>query len=276
MRILAELPRDQGGYSWTSGQELEAATHLSPPEINDAVAILNEWDLVEIQRWFGTAPFQFGQVSITSRGRYERQRVEIADKLQEAETLLDQSLTVRPPTPVGSPFGFTDTDWETVSDARSRTNELRIVLGHQWESQHFNNEQLRGNVRDMFQKALAAYSQSQRAIQGVTLVFRALGAGYGEHLFNEIARDIISADIAVFEMSDLNPNVMIELGVALTWGVAVLPIKNEGCPRSPSDISGQTWADYRENGSVFIDPRHSEKLTSMVERAVRKKLARTR
>jgi len=42
-----------------------------------------------------------------------------------------------------------------------------------------------------------------------------LSAGYGRHLFNEIASDIISADIAVFEASDLNANVMIEIGVAL-------------------------------------------------------------
>jgi len=109
----------------------------------------------------------------------------------------------------------------------------------------------------------------------VILDFRALAAGYGEHLFNEIARDIISADIAVFDTSDLNPNVMIEMGVALTWGVRVLPINNEECPRPPSDISGQTWADYRESASNFLDPKHHEKLVSMVERAVRKKMSRT-
>ena len=52
------------------------------------------------------------------------------------------------------------------------------------------------------------------------LKFRAVHAGYvkSEHLFNEIARDIISSDIAVFETSDMAPNVFIEIGVALTWG----------------------------------------------------------
>lgn len=98
-----------------------------------------------------------------------------------------------------------------------------------------------------------------------------MAAGYGEHLFNEIARDIISADIAVFETSDLNPNVMLEMGVALTWGIRVLPIKDEGCPRPPSDISGQTWADYRNSAAEFIDSEHHRKLIRMVERAARKK-----
>jgi hypothetical protein len=66
------------------------------------------------------------------------------------------------------------------------------------------------------------------------LVFRALAAGYGEHLFNQIARDIIAADIAVFETSDLNPTVMLEMGVALTWGVRVLPIKRVNEAIAPS------------------------------------------
>jgi predicted nucleotide-binding protein len=103
------------------------------------------------------------------------------------------------------------------------------------------------------------------------LKFSALHAGYGEHLFNEIARDIISSDIAVFETSDIAPNVFIEIGVALTWGSRVFLIKDEKCPKPPSDISGQTYADYQNNGMIFTDPEHSEKLYRMVERAIQKK-----
>jgi hypothetical protein len=51
-------------------------------------------------------------------------------------------------------------------------------------------------------------------------------------------------DIAVFDVSDLNPNVMIEIGVALTWGIRMLLIRENGSPTPPSDISGQTWAKY--------------------------------
>jgi hypothetical protein len=105
----------------------------------------------------------------------------------------------------------------------------------------------------------------------VTLKFKVLGAGYGEHLFNEIARDIISADIAVFDASDLNPNVMLEMGVALTWGVRVLPIKAAGRPSPPSDISGQTWAEFEASAAKFLDGDHQSKVARMVQRAVRKK-----
>jgi hypothetical protein len=129
---------------------------------------------------------------------------------------------------------------------------------------------LKTNVQKMFKEAVTSYNKLPGA-RPITLDFRPLAAGYGEHLFNEIARDVIGADIAVFETSDLNPNVMVEIGVALTWGVRVLPIKAEGCPKPPSDISGQTWADYKDSGAGFADPEHNSKLVRMVERAARKK-----
>jgi len=92
-------------------------------------------------------------------------------------------------------------------------------------------------------------------------------------LFNEIARNIIGADIAVFETSDLNPNVMLEMGVALTWGVRVLPIKKRDAPKPPSDISGQTWIDYEDSFARVIDSEFERNLLKMIERimAVKRK-----
>ena len=85
-------------------------------------------------------------------------------------------------------------------------------------------------------------------------------------MFNEIARNIIGADIAVFETSDLNPNVMLEMGVALTWGVRVLPIKKRDAPKLPSDISGQTWIDYEDSAARLTDDKFDRKLLKMIER----------
>jgi hypothetical protein len=131
------------------------------------------------------------------------------------------------------------------------------------ESNHFDTPALRTNVEAMLTRAVEAFNRLPGRPQ-LTLQFRSLSAGYGEHLFNEIARDIIGSDIAIFETSDLNPNVMLEIGVALTWGVRVLPIKLEGQPKPPSDVSGQTWADYRDNAQTFVDPDHDAKLVRMI------------
>lgn len=265
LRALAEAPREESGEAWMSGDQIRETTNLSPSEINDAINLLVAQGLVEWRQTMGTHPFEFVQVTITSRGRYEIERRETAGA--QVERRIAGTL---PPAPLGSPYGFTDEDWEIVTERKSNLNEVRVVLGCPFQSTHFDVNQLRTNIREMFQKAVEEYNQQPNAIQ-VSLVFDALAAGYGEHLFNEIARDIISADIAVFDTSDQNLNVMIEIGVALTWGIRVLPIKAEGCERSPSDISGQTWADYHDSGREWVDPNHHRKLVRMVERAARKK-----
>jgi hypothetical protein len=174
------------------------------------------------------------------------------------------------PIPVGSPYGFTQEDMDIVAERIMKDDELRVVLGVQFQSMHYNTEMLKNNLEAKFQKAVNEYNKKAN-IYKVTLTFQSLSAGYGEHLFNEIVRDIISADIAVFEASDLNPNVMIEIGVALTWGVLVFPIKEERCSKLPSDISGQTWSEYRHNAAEFLDPNQSNKLLEMIDRAARKK-----
>jgi hypothetical protein len=177
---------------------------------------------------------------------------------------------MRQPQPVGSPYGFTEEDWEFLEIERRRTDRVKIVLGLQYESEAYNRSQLIENLRTSLQVAVDMYNR-EPGHTSIVLDFKPLTAGYGEHLFNGIARDIISSDISVFETSDLNPNVMIEMGVAMTWGTRVLPIKAEGRAKPPSDISGQTWADYRNNAAEFVDPEHTQKLVRMIDRAMRKK-----
>ena len=249
-----------------SGPKLQELTELTPAEINDAVTILEESGYVELFRYMGTTPFDFGEIVLRPRGRYEYERM--TEKKAVSQTT--EAEIFRPPVPVGSPYGFNDEDWEIVAEVKGRPGQLHVVFGFQFESTHYDTENLKQNVEEMFQNAVEAYNKLPDAAT-VELIFQPLAAGYGEHLFNEIVRDIISADIAVFDTSDLNPNVMLEMGVALTWGVRVLPIKEENCPEPPSDISGQTWVKYRGSGSEFVDSGHKNKLYRMVERAARKK-----
>jgi hypothetical protein len=271
---LAKVPRDHA----LSGANLLSATGLDADRVNDAAALLVSSSNAEWTQTFGTAPFDFADISLTARGRYEQQRAEAAEpaRAEPAVSVAQTSplnATSLAPVPIGSPFGFTDLDWEFVSRRRAEVDRLYVVLGHQFESTLYGSESLRDNVRKMFEQTVAQYNGRRRLGGPIKLKFAALGAGYGEHLFNQIARDIISSDIAVFETSELNPNVMLEFGVALTWGVRVLPIKLKTCPKPPSDVSGQTWADHEDSASVFTDPDHQNKLLSMVERAVQKKAA---
>jgi hypothetical protein len=249
-----------------NGQRLQELTKLEPTQINDAVAVLRDNGYIEWEQFLGTHPFSFGYVEITPRGKLEYERA-----LEQSTAVPNKLPAITPPaTPVGSPYGFQDGDWELVAEKKSDSNKLYVVVGYQFKSGSYDSELLIVNLHEHFNNAVSAYNKLPTSIP-VQLDFRPLSAGYGEHLFNEICRDIICADIAVFETSDLNPNVMLEMGVALTWGVRVLPIKACGCPKPPSDVSGQTWADYEESGSRFSDPDHERKMVRMVERAARKK-----
>ncbi len=268
LETLATSPRDSFGGAEVSGDQLAERTSLSAFEINDAVSLLVNSGYAEWIQTLGTAPYEFHSVSITPLGRYEFER---SQDLAEKKTTTVE--VIRPPVPIGSPYGFQDEDWEAVSRRKADFNNLFIILGYKFESEYYRSDTLRQNIEKMFKTAVDEYNKKPDSIK-VELNFKALAAGYGEHLFNEIARDIISADVAVFETSDLNANVMIEMGVALTWGIRVLPIKRADRPKPPSDISGQTWADYEKSGERFTDPEHFAKLVSLVERAARKK-ART-
>jgi hypothetical protein len=279
--LLAKIRKSSEGRGEVDGKTLAEITGLPPTDVNDAITILQRAGYVEWRQYLGTAPYIFGSVWITPVGRYEAERVSpvLGHELElrqnstgaaEATSEPEEAQVTLPPTPIGSPYGFKDEDWEFIAQQKDRPGQLNVVLGYQFKSAHYDSTKLRDNVEAMFQLAVSQYNSGPGAIR-TALNFRPLAAGYGEHLFNEIARDIIASDIAVFETSDMNPNVMVELGVALTWGVRVLPIKAESQPRPPSDISGQTWADYHESASSFIDTEHSEKLVRMVERAVRKK-----
>ena len=144
-----------------------------------------------------------------------------------------------------------------------------VAFGHAHESRYFHSERLRAAIAVEFQRALTA--ALPHIGRDVTLDFRVLEAGFGGHLFNQIARDIIASDIAVFETSDLNSNVMIEMGVALTWGTRVHPIRRHDAQEPPSDISGQTWETYDADGSAWKEEGHGRRLAKMVEMASKRK-----
>ncbi len=265
LKALFDSPRDDLGRATMDGKQIQETTELEPPNINDAISVLEASGYVELLNYLGTAPFMFGQATITARGRFEYERASREDKEEPPQSHISHPLS-----PIGSPYGFDDEDWEYVTERKSLSDKLIVVMGYQFESEYYNTDILINNIKANFAKAVEE-SNAIKMNPKVRLEFQVLAAGYGEHLFNDIARSIIASDIAVFETSDLNPNVMIEMGVALTWGVRILPIKFEGRPSPPSDISGHTWAEYQENGASFVDPDHSRKLFRMVERGAKKK-----
>jgi hypothetical protein len=277
LKLLDQVRRQEDVDNKVDGRFFQQILDLSVPDINDAFWLLKDAGFVDSIQYLETADFDFTQVWITPLGRYEAERLSgfEADPIKLGVRATPQpspstpSVSL-PPTPIGSPYGFKDEDWELIAAQRSHGDRLYVVMGYQFRSEHYQTDLLQKNVEAMLADAVDFYNRTPGSLTA-ELVFRPLAAGYGEHLFNEIARDIIAADIAVFDTSDLNPNVMIELGVALTWGTRALLIRHHKTPVPPSDISGHTWTSYEDSAAKFLDPSHQEKLVRMVERAVRKK-----
>ena len=285
LKYLHDLSVKNGKVEYISAQDIQKNLGLEPLKVNQAVELLKSKGLVEWMRFMGNAPFTFGFVELTSRGEYEFQRkqsiIEVATLTGHEDAKMSSMTTGqliqelsnlslgKPPIPIGSPYGFSEQDWETVSLIKAKKDMLYVVFGCKFDSAYCDYKELAVNIRDMFEQTVNRYNTEKTA--NIKLKFEPLHAGYGEHLFNQIARDVISSDIAVFETSDMAPNIFIEIGVALNWGSRVFLIKNENCPIPPSDISGQTYADYKENGKIFNDTEHAEKLYRMVEQAIQKK-----
>ena len=259
LKLIIEADQEQYGNT-----TLQQMSGLSPRDLSDAVEYLGDIGAVEVVKTLGTAPFGFNSVLVESRGRYLYHEIENRNKEQEQESVM---LPARPLNPIGSPYGFTEIDWETVSLQKEEGQTLYVVLGMQFESTIYDSDLLASNIQTIFQNAVEEYNEQKQEAK-ITLHFEKLAAGLGEHLFNQIARSIIGADIAVFETSNLNPNVMLEMGVALTWGVRVVPVKVKGCPSPPSDISGQTWVEYENSAKTINDDKFDRKLLIMIERVI--------
>jgi hypothetical protein len=241
---------------------------LTPNEINNAVDYLDDRDLIERHNYLGTSPFNFGHIYLNSRGNYIYH--ELQNSFEKNNEIASSKIVSNQPLAAGSPFGFTDLDWEYVQKELGKPHSLKIIFGYQFKSAHYDSEILKTNLKKHLEEVVAAYNAQSGVVQ-INLNFKPLAAGYGEHLFNQLARDIISADIAIFETSDMNPNVMLEMGVALTWGKRVLPIKVKECAIPPADISGQTYANYFNNGESFLFEGHTDAMLAMIERAIIKK-----
>lgn len=261
LRVLAEHERDQ----FIESAEIGEKTGLEPGRVSDAIRILEDSGYVEAVRTMGNAPYDFSRAMITSGGRYEFER---ATKDAEERGSEGEAAVRRRPVPVGSPYGFTEEDWEFI-DLESASENVIVVFGHQFKSTYYDTKKLTSQLQLDFELALTTAKLDIPC--NLDLQFVPLEAGYGEHLFNQIARSIIASDIAIFETSDQNPNVMIEMGVALTWGVRVHPIRNATASAPPSDISGQTWARYQSDGLTWDDENHDGKVAAMVKQVLRRK-----
>ena len=83
---LAQLQRTHPNLrtEYIGGPELNKLLPIGPERLSDAVALLEESGYVDVLKTFGTAPYDFSDVMVTSRGRFEAER--LAEQLWNPRT----------------------------------------------------------------------------------------------------------------------------------------------------------------------------------------------
>ena len=275
---LLEIMVKNGGKRYPNksfhNKELQTKSELEHIDFIDALSYLENLGAVSTQTIFGIGYLGIFEIFLYPKGRFLLAEYQVARENSNISSA--HGISFAPFNPVGSPYGFTEEDWQIVARRKQDADTLYVVVGMQFQSEHYDPAELMRNLRLLFNEALQAHNGS-RPEEKLAIHFEALAAGLGQHLFNRIAQGIIGADIAVFETSDLNPNVMLEMGIALTWGVAVLPIRRKGMPAPPSDISGQTWVEYEDSAKHMLADDFEHKLTELIRNSMsRKRVATTK
>lgn len=264
LALMAESGRADFSDHW-----LHEQSGLEPVAIGRAVGYLDGLGAVKASGPV-SQPFGFHDVRLQSRGRFLYQ----AMLAQEQADLNDGAawgfLPEPPPNPVATPYGLTADDWEAVALRKTDSQTLHVVLGLQFVSAHYDMKALIRNVEGRFRHAVQQYNYGHYDAM-ITVRFEHLLAGLKPDGFNRVARDVIGADLAVFETSDWNPNVMIEMGVALTWGVPVVPLRRAVARPIVLDVSGQGYVLHEDSAAQILCEAFDEQLMGMIEQAIRTK-----
>jgi hypothetical protein len=121
---------------------------------------------------------------------------------------------------------------------------IKVFAGYQFKSNYFKRSKLDEALSWAAQTVSNDFSTENYIIE---VQYEPVDITPGSILINELKSLIISSDICVFEVSDLNQNVFIELGIALGNNKPTIMLRNTSVGednRLPSDLSGIVYHKY--------------------------------
>ncbi len=155
-------------------------------------------------------------------------------------------------------------------ERRRRDNLVRIVYAYDWNTQSDNTaliyDEVMSVVRDLKQEFPVRFS------------FRPLGAKDGS-IYCDICRQIKSADVALFDLSTYNLNVIIELGLAIGVGTYVFLLRSahyQQRQRALSDLNGiLEYRFSRRSGRLTFQADFQRSLRSKLRLAAKRRMKNT-
>jgi hypothetical protein len=155
---------------------------------------------------------------------------------------------------------------------RTKHDDLvRIVYAYDWNMLSDNpsliNNEVTSVTRDIEKEYLVKFS------------FRSLGAKDGS-IYCDICRQIKSADVALFDLSTYNLNVILELGLAIGVGTYVFLLRSRHCQQRPgslSDLNGiLEYRFSRRSGRLTFQADFRRSLRSKLRLAAKRRMKNTK
>lgn len=126
---------------------------------------------------------------------------------------------------------------------------VNVFAGYQFKSEYFKRPELDDAI--VFAADSAADSIPEN--DEIELKYNPIDITPGKIIIEELKSLINGSDICIFEASDLNNNVFIELGLALAYEKPIIILVNSSVPNKiklPSDISGIVYVSYPDMGKL--------------------------
>lgn len=117
-----------------------------------------------------------------------------------------------------------------------------ITLCYQFESDFYSNKLLKNTI-------ISATQAAEDMLTDVNMAFEDIEeAIHSTEVRQNVTTSIRKADIVIFEISDLNHNVMYELGIANTLGKPIILLREESSKNDlPSDVNQFIYLKYNKN-----------------------------
>lgn len=128
---------------------------------------------------------------------------------------------------------------------RTLHNDHTVFLAYQFSSDYYRGFDLLSSVR------LGVESANQEAKKsGLSVSFKQVSRNEGFHIWCEICEGIINSSVCIFEISDNNPNVYLELGLAIAHGKEIVLVRNRTSGDVPSDLAGIKYVSYSNESEL--------------------------
>jgi hypothetical protein len=174
-----------------------------------------------------------------------------------------------------SPFlAFSAEDLQKIDQRYRSKRSVYARFGYQWKDAHGHAQKalslaLKKTLKGFF-KDIRSSSSRQAEYK---LNYASLRAQAGKPVLHRIVLDILSADLLFFDLTYLNPNVLLEIGIAYATNENLFLLSDERSKSPPpSDLAGLTYCKYSVEKTSFLNSFAERDIKSAMRKVLVRKM----